>query len=96
MPRTINMKDHRRWGDNIELFTPFAPRRVGLLRRRKELWGRLVGWMPKTNRPVAGDTILMPTVDNKTAVLLVEKVDHVDTVSDMFYAEVKFIRFMDE
>lgn len=94
MSRTINMKDHCQWGDNIQLITPFAERRSGLFKRNKDLWGRMVGWMPK--KPVAGDTILMPTVDNKTAVLSVEAVDHVDTVSDMFFAEVKFIRFMGE
>ena len=56
----------------------------------------MVGWMPKTKRPVAGDIILMPTADGQTAVLSVEAVYHVDTVSDMFFAEVKFIRFMGE
>ena len=90
------MKDHRRWGDNIQLFTPFAERRSGLFKRNKDLWGRMVGWMPKTKRPVAGDIILMPTADGQTAVLSVEAVYHVDTVSDMFFAEVKFIRFMGE
>ena len=93
MPRTINMKDHCRWGDYIELFTPFAPRRGGMF-KSKELRARMVGWMPK--RPVAGDTILMPVPDGATAVLLVEKVEYSYTVADMFFADVRFMRFMDE
>ena len=95
MSKTIHMDDHRRWGDNIQLVTPFAPRRKGLF-KAKELRARMIGWMPKTKRPVAGDTILMPVLDGSTAVLLVEKIERVYAVDDMFYAEVKFMWFLDE